>query len=517
MCKTILEKKKQDVSEKTFDFVLTKNLFLKYLQCPLFFYYSVFSQAPAHSQDKTKWKISRFNQEKVVQLLQEKFSPIHLPQQKKLNSKENIWQAFEQTQQLMQTPKTIHKAVIYANNNYSVIDFLQKEQDGWVGYTVKTSGGINHTHILESSYHFYLLQENKINIKDFFIVGINSHYNRKDSLELEKLFWQESVLQQCLDKKNYIQENIEQVHQLVRKKIPPTVAIGEHCFQPYHCSFRYLCWKQVPQNSVFNLKAISNEQKMQIYQKYPTIDNLNKQNIKEFAFLQKRHLMQIEGQKAQKVYLDKKKLCDFFSLWKFPLFFVDFEAFMTPVPLYENSHPYQAIPFQFSVHKLDQDFHLEHREFLSNVGVDPREDFIKNLIDACEQKGSLVAFNIGFEKRTLQKLQNEKKFSSYRVALEKLQLRFIDLAIPFENCYFYHPQMEGSFSLKKILPALTNLNYDHLQIRDGGQAMLQFLLLAQKQNAKIIEQTRKQLLEYCALDSLAMVKIYFALMDYCQE
>lgn len=517
MYKTILEKKKQDDNKMDFDFALSKNLFLKYLQCPLFFYYSFSNPELSSPQDKSKWQISRFNQEQTLQSLQEKFSPIHLPQQKELDSKENILQAFEQTQKLMQTQKTIHKAVIYANNNYSVVDFLQKQQDGWLGYTIKTSGGINHTHILESAYTLFLLQENKINIKDFFIVGINSHYNRKDSLELEKLFWQESVLQQCLDKKNQIQESIEQAHQLVQKKILPTVAIGEHCFQPYHCSFHHLCWKQVPQNSVFNLKAISNEQKMQIHKKYPTIDKLNKQNIKEFSFLQKRHLRQIEGQKTQKVYLDKKKLCEFFSQWEFPLFFVDFEAFMTPVPLYENTHPYQAIPFQFSVHKLDQDFHLEHKEFLSNAGIDPREDFIKNLIDACEQKGSLVAFNMGFEKRTIQKLQNEKKFSSYRVALENLQMRFIDLAIPFESCFFYHPQMQGSFSLKKILPALTSLNYDHLQIRDGGQAMLQFLLLAQEQDAKTIEQTRKHLLEYCALDSLAMVKIYFALIGYCQK
>jgi hypothetical protein len=38
-----------------------------------------------------------------------------------------------------------------------------------------------------------------------------------------------------------------------------------------------------------------------------------------------------------------------------PAFYLDFEAFLPAVPLYVGTKPYQVLPFQWSLHRVDSD------------------------------------------------------------------------------------------------------------------------------------------------------------------
>jgi len=68
--------------------------------------------------------------------------------------------------------------------------------------------------------------------------------------------------------------------------------------------------------------------------------------------------------------------------------------------------------------------------------------------------------------------------------------------------------MQGSYSIKKVLPALVpDLSYEGLQIADGGTASVSFEQLLEETDMFKLEETRNNLLEYCKLDTLAMVKI----------
>ena len=80
--------------------------------------------------------------------------------------------------------------------------------------------------------------------------------------------------------------------------------------------------------------------------------------------------------------------------------------------------------------------------------------------------------------------------------------------IPFQKRWYYKPEMQGSYSIKKVLPALVpSLSYKDLNIQEGGTASSTFSQMAQGIFNGEVEQTRKDLLEYCKLDTLAMVKI----------
>ena len=92
-----------------------------------------------------------------------------------------------------------------------------------------------------------------------------------------------------------------------------------------------------------------------------------------------------------------------------------------------------------------------------------------------------------------------------------------DLMIPFYRRYYYNKDMQGSYSIKYVLPALfpndPELDYHNLdEIHNGSEAMNSFANMG-KLSKKEQEELRKSLLEYCKLDTYAMVKIYDKLKE----
>lgn len=189
------------------------------------------------------------------------------------------------------------------------------------------------------------------------------------------------------------------------------------------------------------------------------------------------------------------------------MYFVDFESFQPPVPLYNNSKPYQQIPFQYSVHfKESAESDLLHYEFLAEPESDPRIPFVENLLKVLGDKGDIVVYNKAFEITRLKEIARDHP--KYAKKIEKLFDRVKDIMIPFQKKYYYTPEMEGSYSIKYVLPALVpELSYENMQIADGGTASLAYESLLTLDDFIKIDEIKKQLLEYCKLDTLAMVRI----------
>jgi hypothetical protein len=119
----------------------------------------------------------------------------------------------------------------------------------------------------------------------------------------------------------------------------------------------------------------------------------------------------------------------------------------------------------------------------------------------------VVVYNRGFESR----INNELGFAfpEYKVQLDNITNRMVDLLIPFRSRYLYHPEMKGSASIKVVLPAFCpDMSYEGLEISDGGTASLKYLScikgqVSQEQKETIYAELRK----YCELDTLAEVKL----------
>ena len=149
---------------------------------------------------------------------------------------------------------------------------------------------------------------------------------------------------------------------------------------------------------------------------------------------------------------------------------------------------------------------LQHSEYLAEGPHSPQQEFIENLLNSLGTEGSIVVFNRAFENTRLRELKEE--FPQLEKAIIAAQERIVDLMVPFRRKEYYLPEMQGSYSIKYVLPAMVpELSYKTLAIGNGGDASAAFFNLRHVEDEKEKQATRDALLEYCKLDTLAMLKI----------
>jgi hypothetical protein len=264
------------------------------------------------------------------------------------------------------------------------------------------------------------------------------------------------------------------------------------------------CWKQVPDDSVFTLTHAGarawtwwNDGIIRVADLPPSDKYSSNQSI------------QITTERTQEPHIDIPSIRKFLEGLTYPLYFLDFETIMPAVPMLDGCRPYGQVPFQFSLHvQRHPSDELTHLAYLAEGSGDPRPGFLQALQSGIGPEGSIVSYNSSFETGCLKELA--KQLPSYATWIESILPRFpnADLLQPFRSFSLYHPSQHGSASLKAVLPAFTDLSYDNLAIQEGGTASNQFLALLKGliPNDEI-PKLRENLLKYCELDTLAMVKL----------
>ena len=195
---------------------------------------------------------------------------------------------------------------------------------------------------------------------------------------------------------------------------------------------------------------------------------------------------------------------------------MDFETIQPLVPQFEGTKPYAQIPFQYSLHYIEYEGGpLLHKEFLAESGTDPRRAIAERLCEDIPMNVCVTAYNKAFECTRLKELA--EYFPDLAEHLLNIESNIKDLLTPFQSGYYYNKAMGGSFSIKSVLPALfpddPALDYHNLeQIHNGGEAMNVFPQIKNMSHEEA-EKTRRNLLEYCKLDTYAMVKVWEKLKE----
>ncbi|WP_193211153.1 DUF2779 domain-containing protein [Luteolibacter marinus] len=188
--------------------------------------------------------------------------------------------------------------------------------------------------------------------------------------------------------------------------------------------------------------------------------------------------------------------------------FLDFETIAFAVPIWAGTSPYKQIPFQFSLHHRDASGGGRHAEFLDTTGADPRRPLAEALVAACGSKGPIYAYNAKFEKGVIAGLAQH--FPDLAVGLMVILSRLVDLE-PIARRNFYAPSQHGSWSLKAVLPAICpELDYGRLEgVQNGDLAQQAYLeAIGPDTTEERRGQIRRQLLDYCELDTLALVRMW---------
>lgn len=195
------------------------------------------------------------------------------------------------------------------------------------------------------------------------------------------------------------------------------------------------------------------------------------------------------------------------QLFQWPCYYLDFETLAAVLPAYPGHGCHKQILTQFSIHRKNAiDAEPTHKEYLADAAQDCERILAENLIRDIGDTGSVIVYS-SFEKTRITGLRDA--FADMAPALQKILDRIIDLH-PIIQDHVYHPDFSGSFSIKEVLPALVpELSYQGLEIADGGTAIAQFARMARGEIVGAdVEATRHNLLKYCELDTLAMVKLH---------
>ena len=281
---------------------------------------------------------------------------------------------------------------------------------------------------------------------------------------------------------------------------------GGHCGDPYPCSFLGYCQSQevqpefpaswLPRVQTKALKALLHEELVTELAEVPD-DLLNERQLRV-----KTHTLD------NTTFFDTSGAAADLASCRLPAYFLDFETISFAVPIWKGTRPYQQIPFQFSLHRLSQRGKLEHQTFLDLSSNDPSKPFAEALIAACGETGPVFVYSAAFETGRIKDLA--KRFTQLSRPLLALNARVVDLR-PVAEQRYYHPSQEGSWSIKRVLPAIApDLSYDDLEgVQDGGMAMSAYLEAVHPDTTGTRKsQLRQQLLDYCALDTLAMVRLW---------
>jgi hypothetical protein len=376
--------------------------------------------------------------------------------------------AAKRTQEMIrQGVETIYEATFIHADTLVAVDILHKHNGRWFLYEVKATNSVKPEHAKDVAVQYWVVKGSGLDIADAFLMHLNREYVRHGELVIKDLFLPESLLAATLTLQPDIANDLNILHEIVKGE-EPDIAMGRHCTSPYKCDFTDYCLSLLP--------AVDNEA--------PPLSSepeVNEQAVRDFV-----------------------------SSVRYPLCHLDFETIMPAVPMFDESRPYQQIPFQYSLHiQSEHDGAIEHKEYLaeSNTDIDPRKGLIEKMIEDTKAASTILVYSIAFERTRIKEMLRD--FPQYTEGLESIISRMIDLIIPFRRKYYRTETMQGSASIKRVLPALyPEFSYDQLDISDGMAASNAFLDLYYSNDREHIAKTRESLRKYCELDTLAMVKIF---------
>lgn len=423
--------------------------------------------------------------------------------------------ACRQTEEALQARRPIFEATFrfpsLAGLTQMRADILRPAgQDQWDLIEVKSTTRVKEVHLPDVAFQGYVAQGAGLRVRQYGLLHLSREYRRHGDPDPQGLFRLEDVTAPAGQHLQTVEEGLRRLFAVLYGGEPPQVRVGSHCTDPYGCPLQGECWAFLPERHVFLLHRGPGK----------AWDLLGKgilglRDIPGGYPLTSRQAIQLRCEHTGMPHVDREALRAFLDRLRYPLYFLDFETFQTPIPLFDGLRPYDQVPFQFSLHvQQDPGAALQHHAFLADLRggtADPRPEFLRRLRGHLGAAGSILAYNAAFEKRCLKECA--EAYLEYLDWVEdNLLPRLVDLYAPFRAFHYYHPAQDGSASMKRVLPALTGWGYEEMEIGDGGTASAEFLRISLQEVDEADRQRVRGLLEeYCKQDTEGMVWMVEAL------
>jgi hypothetical protein len=405
-------------------------------------------------------------------------------------------------EELAKGTTTIYEAAFSHDNVFVKVDILHRGKVGWELYEVKSSTGTKEVYLNDIALQYFVVTGTGLPVSKAALVHIDNSYVRQGTVDVPGLFTVVEVTDTVRQRQAEVVAELTAMRAMLYRDLP-AIDIGPHCDDPYACPFTGHCWAHIPTPSVFDFADIGKPDAFDLYRR-----GIVRMADTPEAKLGWRQQLQLAGLLRQENRVETAAVSGFLEgLW-YPLAYLDFETtYLTPVPLFDGTRPYQQVPFQFSLHWQEcPDGPLHHVAYLAPAGADPQDGFLDALLAALPANACILTWNRGFEGKILTALAARNPERSTQI--NNLGDHLVDLMAPFRSKQIYHWGFNGSYSIKAVLPALVpELSYDGLTINNGELAAGTWLGLMETTDPQEQERLRRGLLEYCHLDTLAIVRI----------
>ena len=416
------------------------------------------------------------------------------------------------------------------HSNYCAVDILRRTAGGWAIYEVKSSTSHIGDEIsnpdkfvkyaIDIAYQKWVLENCGVNVTGTFLVTLNSDYVRSGALNIEQLFNIIDLKELVANEYIKVADNASLAHSVLEQENEPCRNIGVHCSSPYQCEFWKYCTMQAgldlanDKATVFDIYRLSAKKKFEYFDRgLVTFKDICCEKLND------KQRTQVDCTLNGSDYINKAGIKDFLDKATYPLYFLDFESMQPALPQWDGTRPYMQVCFQYSLHYIEHEGgELKHKAFLApSDGGDPRRSLAEALCRDIPMNVCTMAYNDPFERTRIKEMA--EAFPDLAAHLMNIRDNIIDLLVPFREGHCYTPAMGGSFSIKSVLPALfpddAELDYHNLSelVQNGGQAMTIFPQIKDMPSEDATA-ARQALLDYCHLDTLAMVRVWEKLREY---
>lgn len=331
-----------------------------------------------------------------------------------------------------------------------------------------------------------------------------------------------------------IERDINTVIERILKDDESRVELGPHCQlkKMRECIYKDLCYDRFPKkNSILMYLDKHHGFKTPSGDKYSYFELIEEgyysmEDVPHEYLTRRNNQIQRDVALTKDPFYDYAKIRSAIETIKYPIYHLDFESFPCPFPRFKGEKPYMQSLFQFSLHIERSpgvcDKEKDHYEFLSRDHQDNREELVRKLCEYIKDDGgSVLVYNEAFEKTRIKELA--QMYPVYSDRLLDINSRLFDLlhvvktnsklfeGLGFDSeraktINYYHEDLSGSFSIKKVLPIFSDLSYKNMVVGNGMEAVYAYASYPELGETERREM-QEALVEYCKQDTWAMVEI----------
>lgn len=534
------------VTELKSDSPLSKSKFVHGMQCPLYVWLEVRTDAPQPEPGAFTKALFQTGNE-VGELARQRWDKRLVaagrpPGVRITDDHTQHAKAVEDTATaLADGADVIHEAAFTFEGVKVRVDVLERLGDGTFAlHEVKSTSNYDaKKHLSDVAVQLWVLRGSGLSVTYAGLVHINKKYEWPGGVyDLEQLFAEEDLTQAAEAIQETVATDVTRLLRVLTCDEPPVVPDDVKHKVPYECPYLAIC------------PAIDHSIEHPVSE-LPSCSPKMRERAEEAGCLS---LLDIDDQAAPQllVYADGKPHDGWFHTWKatvrgeriilpecppwisglaYPIRHLDFETVGAPLPIVLNTRPFEVVPLQYSIHAESDDGSTTHFEFMADPeDLDPRRSLIERMLADLGETGDIIHWS-PYERTVIRHLAADGRYAEYRERLEALIPRLKDLGKAV-NDWVFDGDFHGRWSLKKVYPVLVPggdcgehledgespvLSYDDLEgVAKGDEAAMMLLeymrpdTLAERQ-----AEIRRQLLDYCKLDTWATVEVLRVLREEC--